>query len=95
MMKTKPIQILYFGLKGACIGLISSALVKWGKTTPGKEGIFISLSLLCVIALQVTWNIRKNEAANTDNQKPERLSILWMGVIFGVVVLSLLLSMID
>ena len=70
-MKAKPIYLLYYGLMGASISLISNAITKWGKNTSKKEGVVLFLGLVCVVIIHIIWfkYIRKNEVLNTNKKK--------------------------
>jgi len=98
-MKTKPIYILYYGLIGANISLISTSITKWGKAVPKTEGITIFICLLCLVITHIIWYkyIRKNEAlaTNTNKKKLGSLAALWLGILVGVTACSFLLSMSD
>lgn len=67
-----------------------------GQINSYKEGITILISFIFVVILHFIWYkyIRKNEALNT-NKKFGSLAALWLGIIIGVAVYSLLMSLPD
>ena len=95
-MKAKPVYLLYYGLIGAIISLISAAITKWGKTTLIKEGVIILLGLACVVLTHIIWYKHKSEVVNINSKKKlASLIALWTSVFIGVAICSLVLSFPD
>jgi hypothetical protein len=86
-MKPKlfKLHLLYYGLIGASVSLTSTAITKWGKTTPQKEGVTIFVDLLCVVITHILWfkYIRKDQVVNTKI-KFGTLFAMWIALVIGV-----------
>ena len=48
-MKKQGPWLIYFVFMSAAISPISSSITKWGKVTPAKETVLISVGIACIV----------------------------------------------